>query len=171
VVEENRCYSIGELSRRSGLSVRSIRFYSDVGVVPVSAGSAAGYRLYDVEAVARLDLVRTLRELGLPLESIRALVHAQSSLAEVAAAHLKALDHQIQTLRLRYAEAFQTSDTPSYRTALLRRLEIANDPRTERYLNLLHLINGWPTQPSLSPIFDWFTCALRSHTSSSKPGV
>jgi hypothetical protein len=71
----------------------------------------------------------------------------------------------------RYAETFQTSDTPRYRTALLRRLEIANDPRTERYLNLLHLINGWPTQPSLSPIFDWFTCALRSHPSSSRPGV
>jgi hypothetical protein len=42
-----------------------------------------------------------------------------------------------------------------------------NDPRTERYLNLLHLINGLPTHPSLSPIFDWFISALRSHPSSS----
>ena len=67
----------------------------------------------------------------------------------------------------RYAETFQTTDTPNYRNALLRRLEIANDPRTERYLTLLHVINGLPTQPSLSPIFDWFTCALRSHASSS----
>jgi hypothetical protein len=70
----------------------------------------------------------------------------------------------------RYAATFQTTDTPKYRNALLRRLEIANDPRTERYINLLHVINGWPTQPSLSPIFDWFTCALRSHASSSRPG-
>ena len=60
-MKENRSYSIGDLSRRSGLSVRTIRFYSDVGVVPASARSASGYRLYDVEAVARLDLVRTLR--------------------------------------------------------------------------------------------------------------
>ena len=103
VVEENRSYSIGDLSRRSGLSVRTIRFYSDVGIVPASARSASGYRLYDVEAVARLDLVRTLRDLGLPLESIRALLNAQTSLPEVAAAHLKALEHQIQTLRLRRA--------------------------------------------------------------------
>jgi DNA-binding transcriptional MerR regulator len=36
-VEEDRCYSIGDLSRRSGLTVRTIRFYSDAGVVPVSA--------------------------------------------------------------------------------------------------------------------------------------
>ena len=67
----------------------------------------------------------------------------------------------------RYAETLQTTDTPKYRSALLRRLETANDPRTERYVTLLHVINGWPTQPSLSPIFDWFTCALRSHASSS----
>jgi DNA-binding transcriptional MerR regulator len=94
---------LGDLSRRSGLSVRTIRFYSDVGVVPASARSASSYRLYDVEAVARLDLVRTLRDLGLPLKSIRALLNAQTSLPEVAAAHLKVLDHQIQTLLLRRA--------------------------------------------------------------------
>jgi hypothetical protein len=67
----------------------------------------------------------------------------------------------------RYAETFQTTDTPKHRNALLRRLEIANDPRTERYINLLHAINGWPTQPSLTPNFDWFTRALHSHPSSS----
>ena len=71
----------------------------------------------------------------------------------------------------RYAETFQTTDTPKYRNALLRRLEIANDPRTERYVNLLDVINGWPTQPSLSPIFDWFTYALRSHPSSSRQSI
>jgi DNA-binding transcriptional MerR regulator len=69
-----------------------VRFYSDVGVVPASARSASGYRLYEVEVVARLDLGRTLRDLGLPLESIRALLNAQTSLPEVAAAHLEALD-------------------------------------------------------------------------------
>jgi hypothetical protein len=67
----------------------------------------------------------------------------------------------------RYAETFQTTDTPKYRNPVRRRLQIANDPPTERYLNLLHLFNSSPTQPSLSPIFDWFTCALRSHASSS----
>ena len=123
-MEENHSYSIGDLSRRSGLSVRTIRFYSDVGVVPASARSASGYRLYDVEAVARLDLVRTLRDLGLPLESIRALLNAQTSLPEVAAAHLKVLDHQIQTLRLRRGvlrAAAKTNTTPE-EVALMHRL-------------------------------------------------
>ena len=123
-MEKHHSYSIGDLSRRSGLSVRTIRFYSDVGVVPASARSASGYRLYDVEAVARLDLVRTLRDLGLPLESIRALLNAQTSLPEVAAAHLEVLDHQIQALRLRRAvlrAAAKTNTTPE-EVALMHQL-------------------------------------------------
>ena len=48
-------FTIGELARRTGLSVRTIRFYSDAGVVPPSGRSPAGYRLYDTEALARLE--------------------------------------------------------------------------------------------------------------------
>ena len=64
-------YSIGELARRTGLTVKAIRFYSDRGIVPPTDRSPAGYRLYDIDAVARLDLVRTLRDLGLDLPTIR----------------------------------------------------------------------------------------------------
>jgi DNA-binding transcriptional MerR regulator len=60
-------YSIGDLARRTGLTVKAIRFYSDCGIVPPTDRSAAGYRLYAIDTVARLDLVRTLRELGLDL--------------------------------------------------------------------------------------------------------
>lgn len=85
-------HSIGDLARRSGLPVRTIRFYSDAGVVPESARSPAGYRRYDHEAVTRLDLVRTLRELGLPLDTIRRLLAAQTSLTQVASTHVSMLD-------------------------------------------------------------------------------
>ena len=60
-------YSIGELACRTGLPVRTIRFYSDIGVVPPTDRTSAGYRLYDIDALARLDLVRTLRDLGIDL--------------------------------------------------------------------------------------------------------
>jgi DNA-binding transcriptional MerR regulator len=96
-------YSIGELARRTGLSVKAIRFYADRGIVPPTVRSPAGHRLYDVEAVARLDLVRTLRDLGLDLATIRRVVDHEISLPEVAAAHADALDAQIRTLRLRRA--------------------------------------------------------------------
>ncbi|WP_246074444.1 MerR family transcriptional regulator [Nonomuraea terrae] len=50
-------YTIGQLAQRTGLQARTIRFWSDSGVVPPVRRSEGGYRLYDAEAVARLDLV------------------------------------------------------------------------------------------------------------------
>src|SRR5690606_36487536 len=96
-------FTIGELARRTGLSVRTIRFWSDEGVVPATARSATGYRMYDVEAVARVDLVRTLRELGLDLDQVREVLQRQTTLADVAAAHARALDAEIRVLKVRRA--------------------------------------------------------------------
>ncbi|MEV0404118.1 MerR family transcriptional regulator [Actinoallomurus sp. NPDC050550] len=96
-------YSIGELARRTGLTVKTIRFYSDRGIVAPVDRSPAGYRLYDIDAVARLELVRTLRDLGLDLPTIRRVVDRELSLPEVAAAHAEALAVQIRVLRLRHA--------------------------------------------------------------------
>jgi DNA-binding transcriptional MerR regulator len=96
-------YSIGDLARLTGLTVKAIRFYSDTGIVPPTDRSPAGYRRYGAAAVARLELVRTLRDLGLDLATIRKVVDRQVSLAEVAAAHAGALAVQIRTLRLRRA--------------------------------------------------------------------
>ncbi|MFE7391845.1 MerR family transcriptional regulator [Streptomyces sp. NPDC057582] len=96
-------YSIGDLARRTGLTVKTIRFYSDRGILPPIDRSPAGYRLYDIDAVARLDFVRTLRDLGMDLSTIRKVVDRELSLPQVAAVHAEALAVQIRTLRLRRA--------------------------------------------------------------------
>ncbi|WP_424533093.1 MerR family transcriptional regulator [Sphaerisporangium viridialbum] len=301
-------YSIGDLARRTGLTVKAIRFYSNLGIVPPAGRSPAGYRLYGIDAVARLDLVRTLRDLGLDLLTIRKVVDREISLPEVAAAHAEALAVQIRTLRLRravltavarrgctpeemdlmhklaklseeerrrligefldtafgsldadhefvgimrsltpelpdnpeaeqveawvelaglsqdpdfrasvrrmaehhaadraeggttrprrdpaamvrdqvgpalaagldpassqadpvvaavmaqYARVFGGPDDAGLRRRLLTRLETANDPRRDRYLQLLAVINGWPPPESLAPALDWFIQTLR----------
>ncbi|MFG1684011.1 MerR family transcriptional regulator [Nonomuraea sp. NPDC049269] len=298
-------YSIGDLARRTGLTVKAIRFYSDQGIVPPADRSPAGYRRYGIDALARLELVRTLRDLGLDLPTIRKVVDREISLAEVAAAHADALAVQIRTLRLRravltavarrgstpeemdlmhrlaklsederrrligdfldtafgglpefagamrsmtpelpdnpeaeqveawvelaelsqdpdfragmrrmaeqyaaeraqgdtavlrrgsaamvreeagpavaagldpaspqadavvaavtarYANVFGCPDDDGLRRRLLARLESANDPRRERYLRLLAVINGWSAPESLAPVLDWFVRALR----------
>ncbi|MGW7280748.1 MerR family transcriptional regulator [Streptomyces sp. NPDC054844] len=102
-MDSGALYPIGELSRRTGLTVKAIRFYSDQGLVPPTDRSPVGYRLYGPDALARLDLVRTLRDLGLDLASVRKVVDREASLPEVAEAHADALDVQIRTLRLRRA--------------------------------------------------------------------
>ncbi|MFI5956341.1 MerR family transcriptional regulator [Cryptosporangium sp. NPDC051539] len=99
----NDLYSIGELSARTGLPVRTIRFYADEGIVPPTARTAAGYRRYDTGAPARLELVRALRDLGLDLGTIRRVLERQVALADVAAAHADALKAQVQLLQARRA--------------------------------------------------------------------
>jgi DNA-binding transcriptional MerR regulator len=96
-------FTIGQLARRTGVPARTIRFWSDAGLVPPAARSATGYRLYDAEAAARLDLVRSLRELGFGLDVVRAVMSRATTVAQVAAAHVAVLDGQIRTLRLRRA--------------------------------------------------------------------
>jgi DNA-binding transcriptional MerR regulator len=95
-------YSIGDVSRRTGLTVKTIRFYSDQGVVP-STRSPAGYRQYDAEALARLELVRALRDLGLPLATVQQVLDREVPLAEVLTTEADALEVQIRSLRLRQA--------------------------------------------------------------------
>ncbi|MEU9497258.1 TIGR03086 family metal-binding protein [Streptomyces sp. NPDC048196] len=96
-------WSIGEIARRTGLSVKLIRHWSDIGVVPPAGRTAAGYRVYDSESLARLELAWTLRDLGLGLPQIREVLNREHTLAEVAAAHVDALEVQIRALRTRQA--------------------------------------------------------------------
>ena len=70
-------FTIGELARATGLTVRTIRYWSDEGVLHPVTRSPGGYRLYDAESVARLELIRTLRELGLGLADVRQVVSGE----------------------------------------------------------------------------------------------
>lgn len=94
---------IGELARRTGLTVKTVRYYSDLGLVPEATRTRSGHRRYDAAAALRLDFVRTLRELGLDLATIRRVLDREADLAAVAAAHASALDTQIRLLRVQRA--------------------------------------------------------------------
>ncbi|MFI7626566.1 MerR family transcriptional regulator [Microbispora rosea] len=102
-MDDEGLFTIGWLSRRTGMPVRTIRYWSDVGALPPAERSEGGYRLYDAGAVARLELIRTLRDLGLGLDDVRRVLERKVTLADVAAVHVDALDAQIRTLRLRRA--------------------------------------------------------------------
>ena len=95
--------TIGQLSARTGLPVRTLRFYADAGVLPEAGRSESGYRLFGSDAVPRARLVRTLRELGVALDDVKRVLAAEASLHDVAAAHARALDAQIRVLRLQRA--------------------------------------------------------------------
>ncbi len=96
-------WSIGDLAKRTGLPVKVIRHWSDIGVVPPTERTATGYRRYDARALARLELARTLRDLGLGMAAIRGVVDRERSLADAAAVHADAIEAQVRTLRLQQA--------------------------------------------------------------------
>jgi DNA-binding transcriptional MerR regulator len=127
-------YTIGQLARRSGLAVRTVRFYADSGVVPPADRSEAGHRRFDAGALARLELVRTLRELGVDLATIRRVLASEVEVTDVAATHAAALDAQIRTLRLRRAvlRAVAERGTDPEGMRLMHRLAHLSDDERRR---------------------------------------
>jgi DNA-binding transcriptional MerR regulator len=136
-VEDNELYAIGDVARRTGLSVSAIRFYADRDVITPTRVTPAGHRLYDVQAVARLEFVRTLRELGASLDEIRALLADNTSLRDLAATHLRLLEGRVRGLRARQAvlRTIVRQDNPTDQIALLHKLASMSDDDRERLLD------------------------------------
>lgn len=92
-------YTIGQLARVTGLPVKTIRFYSDSGLLPPAERTAAGYRRYSDGDRARLELIRTLRDNRLGLEAIGKVVDREMDLAAAVALQLRTVEAQIRALQ------------------------------------------------------------------------
>lgn len=69
-----REYSIGELSRRTGVKVPTIRYYEDIGLMAEAPRTEGGQRRYSGLARDRLGFIAHARDMGFPLEAIRSLI-------------------------------------------------------------------------------------------------
>src|SRR5690606_26079513 len=94
-----RTYTIGEASRLSGVPVRTLRFYSDEGLLPPAARTESGYRVYTDGDLVRLDLIRALREAGLGLDAIRQVIARRLTLGDALRLRLAALESEIAAKR------------------------------------------------------------------------
>jgi len=70
---------IGEVARRSGLSIKAIRFYSEEGLIHPIGRSEGGYRLFGEEVFAELALIRTLKAMEMPLRDVRGILETRRS--------------------------------------------------------------------------------------------
>ncbi|CAN7154621.1 MerR family transcriptional regulator [Pseudoduganella sp. LjRoot289] len=87
---------VGELARRSGLTVRALHHYDSLGLLKPSARAGSGYRLYSVADVARLHQIQALRRFGMALADIAAfLARPEAPLAGLVGEQIAALDRQI----------------------------------------------------------------------------
>src|SRR3954454_19962824 len=91
---------VGELARRTGLTIRTLHHYDEIGLLRPSQHSEAGYRLYTAGDVSRLQQVLSLRQLGFSLEEVRdCLDRPGSSPLETIRLHIGRLREQVQMQR------------------------------------------------------------------------
>ena len=90
---------VGRLAELTGLTVRTLHHYDELGLIRPSHRSSAGYRLYDDFDVERLYRVIALRQLGLPLERIAEVLDDATSLESTLEAHDRLLAEQISALQ------------------------------------------------------------------------
>jgi DNA-binding transcriptional MerR regulator len=97
--------SIGELSRRTGVKVPTIRYYESVALMPAPPRSEGRQRRYRQSEVSRLTFIRHARELGFEIEAIRELLamsaQPEQSCAEadrIARRHMREVDRRIGQL-------------------------------------------------------------------------
>ncbi len=92
---------IGEVAERTNLSLRTIRYYEEVDLVPPSARTPGGFRLYTEADVARLMLIRRMKPLDFTLEEMRDVLEALDLLggSEIDAARRRELVERLEMYR------------------------------------------------------------------------
>jgi DNA-binding transcriptional MerR regulator len=94
--------SIGDFSRMTHLSIKALRHYHDLGVlVPAEVDPSTGYRFYTVDQVPVAQVVRRFRDLGMPLEDIKAVLQSSDPAArnDVIVAHLDRMQTQLSQIQ------------------------------------------------------------------------
>ncbi|AMS39504.1 MerR family transcriptional regulator [Aminobacter aminovorans] len=89
---DDRIYTIGELSRLSGITVRKLRFYSDRGLLPPTVRAESGYRMYSGVDLERLGLILALRDAGVSLADIGKILSNRLAISAVLELRLQALE-------------------------------------------------------------------------------
>lgn len=137
--DTGRRWTIGELARASGMTVRALRHYDEIGVVRASERTAAGHRRYIERDLRRLYRVRALRSLGLSLDEIASTLADSADglgpMRAVLAAQLRGLEAhaaRIQRLTLQLG-------------GLLERIDRTSMPDPDQFMTTLEMISMYET--------------------------
>ena len=73
-ITNSRGYAIGDMSKRTGVNIETIRYYERINIMPKPDRTPSGNRQYNHEQLKRLSFIKTSRELGFSINEIRALL-------------------------------------------------------------------------------------------------
>ena len=126
-----RTWKIGELARRTGLTVRTLHHYDEIGLLSPSYRTGAGHRQYTADDVTRLQMIASLRQLGLPLREIGDwLNRPDTSPQSVIELHLARLRQQIDEQQALYRRL----------EAIAERLRTAEEVSAEDFLTTMEMM-------------------------------
>ncbi|MET9514557.1 MerR family transcriptional regulator [Streptomyces sp. NPDC002994] len=128
-------WSIGELAEHAGVTVKTVRFYSERGLLPETTRSAGGHRRYGPESLDRLRLIRSLRTLDLPVSEVVRVLDRDDALEDVIAGQLRGLGSQLASLRWQEAA-----------------LQLLRDCTAEERVDRLRLVGAVATPPSTAAL-------------------
>jgi DNA-binding transcriptional MerR regulator len=124
-------FKVGELARRSGVTIRTLHHYDSIGLLTPSARSDSGYRLYQRADIARLHQIQALRRFGLSLNAIGTyLATPDTPLSAIVAQQITALERQIAQATLLRAQL----------TALQQQLDSGEPPELAAWLSTLEMM-------------------------------
>lgn len=114
---------IGELGQATATKVETVRYYEKIGLLLPPARTAANYRSYGADHLARLSFIRRARDLGFTLEAIRELLTLSDDKAQsceavdvIARAHLTEIDRKIADLEALRSELARVLGSCSHGT-------------------------------------------------------
>jgi len=102
-------FQIGEIAKRTALSVDAIRFYERRNLLPPASRSAGRFRLYTSDAIERLRLVRRMQGLGFSLQEIKELMRVRADRAHACSAVRQFLKTKLgDAVRIRELQQLET---------------------------------------------------------------
>jgi DNA-binding transcriptional MerR regulator len=128
-------WRVGDLAKMTGLTVRTLHHYEEIGLLAAAARTDSGHRLYDEASVQRLYQICALRNLGIPLTGIRRFIGDSASVASVLHQHLAHVEQQVEELvrlRDRLRRICRRPDSHADAAELLRTIEAMS--RLERHV-------------------------------------
>ena len=130
-MDANGTWRIGELGRATGLTVRALHHYDEIGLLSPAERTDSGHRLYGRDQVQRLYRIIALKQLGMPLEDISTVLESESGDPRpIVRRHLDDLSRRID-IQITLRERLQ---------AILRTLESAEEPSTQDFLRALEVM-------------------------------
>jgi DNA-binding transcriptional MerR regulator/effector-binding domain-containing protein len=150
--------TIGDFSRMTHLSVKALRHYHDMGVLePAAVDPFTGYRSYDTSQVGSAQVIRRLRDLGMPLDSIAAVLAAPDLEARnrEIASHLTRMERQLEQTQASVAALRALLTGPAVRPAIELRAIAAVTALAVREVVDAAELNDWGSEA-----FDALAAAL-----------